>query len=85
MKQLCLDCMVPIRNEKACLPDAALCSHVTAVCYMAESINTETARVAEACSNRRCPGGSRRRPGAYFGIGGPVIMGQHTPDRYEEY
>ncbi|XP_033606659.1 phospholipase A1 VesT1.02 [Cryptotermes secundus] len=59
---------------------AALCSHVTAVCYMAESINTETARVAETCSTRRCPSGSRRRPGAYYWIGGPVIMGQHTPD-----
>ncbi|XP_069687339.1 phospholipase A1-like [Periplaneta americana] len=57
----------------------ALCSHVRAVCYMAESINTATARIAAPCSTRRCPSGSRR-PGALLGLGVPIIMGQHTPD-----
>ncbi|KAJ4428463.1 hypothetical protein ANN_24500 [Periplaneta americana] len=61
----------------------ALCSHVRAVCYMAESINTATARIAAPCSTRRCPSGSRR-PGALLGLGVPIIMGQHTPDRYRK-
>ncbi|KDR21673.1 Lipase member H [Zootermopsis nevadensis] len=60
--------------------NVALCSHVTAVCYMAESVNPATARVAVPCSSRRCLSGSRR-PDAYTGMGEPVVMGQHTPDR----
>ncbi|KAL3269415.1 hypothetical protein HHI36_008485 [Cryptolaemus montrouzieri] len=54
--------------------DAQLCSHVWAVCYMAESIFPHLARKAEPCS-RRCPSGPR--PGHRIGI--PIHMGQLTP------
>jgi hypothetical protein len=79
-------CMLDLTSvpHKAYFSDTALCSHVTSVCYMAESINTQTARIAEACSTRRCPSGFRH-PSAYIGMGDAVIMGQHTPDRYEKH
>lgn len=54
--------------------DEQLCSHVWAVCYMAESLDPFLARRAEPCS-RRCPTGPR--PGHRIGV--PVIMGQFTP------
>ncbi|KAK9702891.1 Lipase [Popillia japonica] len=54
--------------------DEQLCSHVWAVCYMAESLNPQMAKRAEPCS-RRCPTGPR--PGHRIGI--PVMMGQFTP------
>lgn len=56
--------------------DEQLCSHVWVICYMAESINTITAKRAEPCG-RRCPTGPR--PGHRIGI--PILMGQHTPLR----
>ncbi|KAJ9580490.1 hypothetical protein L9F63_024333, partial [Diploptera punctata] len=59
--------------------NVALCSHVRAVCYMAESINPSTARIASPCSTRKCSGGSRRGS-ARIGLELPVLMGQHTPD-----
>ncbi|XP_031334745.1 phospholipase A1 member A-like [Photinus pyralis] len=52
----------------------SLCSHVWAICYMAESLHGELTRKAEPCS-RRCPSGSR--PGHRIGI--PIPMGQSTP------
>ncbi|XP_044755241.1 phospholipase A1 VesT1.02-like [Coccinella septempunctata] len=54
--------------------DDQLCSHVWAVCYMAESIFPHLAKKAEPCS-RRCPSGPR--PGHRIGI--PIYMGQQTP------
>ncbi|CAH1995320.1 unnamed protein product [Acanthoscelides obtectus] len=54
--------------------DIQLCSHVWAICYMAESLFPELTKKAEPCS-RRCPSGPR--PGNRMGI--PVIMGQGTP------
>ncbi|KAB0802107.1 hypothetical protein PPYR_04293 [Photinus pyralis] len=54
--------------------DESLCSHVWAICYMAESLHGELTRKAEPCS-RRCPSGSR--PGHRIGI--PIPMGQSTP------
>ncbi|XP_060527849.1 phospholipase A1 member A-like [Cylas formicarius] len=55
--------------------DAQLCSHVWAVCYMAESLMPSLRRKAEPCS-RRCP--SAPRPGVNR-VGIPVLMGQGTP------
>ncbi|KAK4875868.1 hypothetical protein RN001_012290 [Aquatica leii] len=52
----------------------SLCSHVWAICYLAESLHTELVKKAEPCS-RRCPTGSR--PGHRVGF--PVLMGQPTP------
>ncbi|XP_071566062.1 phospholipase A1 [Temnothorax nylanderi] len=52
-----------------------LCSHVWAVCFMAQSVDDGgTSLIAESCS-RRCPSGPRTaaRAGEY------VTMGQHTP------
>ncbi|CAH1279495.1 unnamed protein product [Diabrotica balteata] len=54
--------------------DIQLCSHVWAICYMAESLFPEMAKKAEPCS-RRCPSGPR--PGLRVGI--PVEMGHGTP------
>lgn len=52
-----------------------LCSHVWAVCYMAQSIDDGgTSMMAESCS-RRCPSGPRITPK----VGEYVSMGQHTP------
>ncbi|XP_067009690.2 phospholipase A1 VesT1.02 [Anabrus simplex] len=53
-----------------------LCSHARSVCYLAESINTATSRLATPCS-RRCPTGFSRREGARHGD--PILMGEHTP------
>ncbi|XP_032685704.1 phospholipase A1-like [Odontomachus brunneus] len=52
-----------------------LCSHVWAVCFMAQSIDDSGASlIAESCS-RRCPSGPR-----IIGIAGErTTMGQHTP------
>ncbi|KAF5298137.1 hypothetical protein FQA39_LY02561 [Lamprigera yunnana] len=52
----------------------SLCSHVWAVCYLAESLHPEFVKKAEPCS-RRCPSGSR--PGHRVGF--PIPMGQPTP------
>lgn len=52
-----------------------LCSHVWAVCFMAQSINNPYEQlIAEPCS-RRCPAGPRinSRPGE------ALVLGQHTP------
>ncbi|XP_065173305.1 phospholipase A1-like [Atheta coriaria] len=54
--------------------DVNLCSHVWAICYMAESLHPSLARRAEPCS-RRCPTGPR--PGHRIGI--PILLGQFTP------
>ncbi|XP_023024635.1 phospholipase A1 VesT1.02 [Leptinotarsa decemlineata] len=54
--------------------DVQLCSHVWAICYMAESLFPEIAKVAEPCS-RRCPAGPR----PVNRVGAPVLMGQSTP------
>ncbi|KAJ8968058.1 hypothetical protein NQ314_002497 [Rhamnusium bicolor] len=54
--------------------DVQLCSHVWAVCYMAESLYPQMSKKAEPCS-RRCPSGPR--PGNRVGL--PVFMGQSTP------
>ena len=51
-----------------------LCSHVWAVCYMAQSINGEKPLIAEPCS-RRCPSGPRIAPRP----GETLIMGHDTP------
>ncbi|XP_050310359.1 phospholipase A1 member A-like [Anthonomus grandis grandis] len=57
--------------------DAQLCSHIWAICYMAESIDPRTQKKAEPCS-RRCPSGPvPARPINRVGI--PVFMGQNTP------
>ncbi|XP_025836374.1 lipase member H-like [Agrilus planipennis] len=53
---------------------ASLCSHIWSVCYMAESINPQTAKRAEPCV-RRCPSG----PISVHRVGFPILMGQHTP------
>ncbi|XP_046388387.1 phospholipase A1 VesT1.02-like isoform X1 [Ischnura elegans] len=52
----------------------ALCSHLRSVCYLAESLDTESVRHAVPCA-RRCPTGARpgKRPGE------PLAMGVHTP------
>ncbi|XP_015177527.1 PREDICTED: phospholipase A1 member A [Polistes dominula] len=53
-----------------------LCSHVWAVCFMAQSIDNDGRdTIAESCS-RRCPFGPKiaQRAGVY------VPMGQHTPN-----
>ncbi|XP_076250878.1 lipase member H-like [Rhynchophorus ferrugineus] len=55
--------------------DAQLCSHIWAVCYMAESLVPHMRKRAEPCS-RRCPSGPRPGLGR---IGIPVFMGQDTP------
>ncbi|CAG9760469.1 unnamed protein product [Ceutorhynchus assimilis] len=54
--------------------DAQLCSHIWAICYMAESLVPTLQKKAEPCA-RRCPSGPR--PGNRIGI--PVMMGQSTP------
>ncbi|XP_068897887.1 lipase member H-like [Tenebrio molitor] len=54
--------------------DEQLCSHVWAVCYLAESLFSDFVKKAEPCS-RRCPTGPR--PGHRIGI--PIPMGQSTP------
>ncbi|XP_066593763.1 phospholipase A1 VesT1.02 [Prorops nasuta] len=56
-------------------PNYQLCSHVWAVCYMAQSIDDAGMTLAEPCS-RRCPSGPRigQRAGVY------ITMGQHTPE-----
>ncbi|KAJ8917671.1 hypothetical protein NQ315_005118, partial [Exocentrus adspersus] len=54
--------------------DIQLCSHVWAVCYMAESLFPELAKTAEPCT-RRCPTG----PISGNRVGLPVVMGQNTP------
>lgn len=52
-----------------------LCSHVWAVCYMAQSVDGGSNElVAEPCS-RRCPSGPRIAPRS----GEVLRMGQHTP------
>ena len=57
-----------------------LCSHVWAVCFMAESIDgpknkySNQLSLAEPCT-RRCPSGPRITPRP----GDRVVMGQHTP------
>lgn len=53
---------------------ADLCSHVLALCYMAESIDGSRALKATPCS-RRCPSGPR--PTHRLGV--PVLFGEHTP------
>ncbi|VVC36078.1 Lipase/vitellogenin,Alpha/Beta hydrolase fold [Cinara cedri] len=60
-----------------------LCSHVRSVCYLAESLDPETARKAEPCTRRCLQGGdgSGRRPVVNsFGQTPYVILGQHMPD-----
>ncbi|XP_063241620.1 phospholipase A1 VesT1.02-like [Bacillus rossius redtenbacheri] len=57
--------------------NAALCSHARSICYLAESVNSATARRAEPCRSR-CPNGPRL-PGGRPGV--TVVLGQHTPDR----
>lgn len=54
--------------------DVQLCSHVWAVCYMAESLFPTMIKKAEPCS-RRCPTGPR--PGTRVGL--PLEMGHGTP------
>ncbi|XP_048518740.1 phospholipase A1 member A-like [Dendroctonus ponderosae] len=54
--------------------DAQLCSHIWAICYMAESLVPHLQKKAEPCA-RRCPSGPR--PGNRVGI--PMMMGQSTP------
>ena len=51
-----------------------LCSHVWAVCYMAQSVDGGKELVAEPCS-RRCPSGPRIAPRS----GEVMLMGQQTP------
>ncbi|CAG9864877.1 unnamed protein product [Phyllotreta striolata] len=54
--------------------DVQLCSHVWAICYMAESLFPSLTKKAEPCS-RRCPAGPR--PGTRVGM--PLEMGHGTP------
>lgn len=51
-----------------------LCSHVWAVCFMAQSIDGGNNLYAESCS-RRCPTGMRLGHKS----GQLLLMGQHTP------
>lgn len=63
--------------------DTELCSHVRSVCYLAESLDPDTARKAEPCARRCLQGGdgSAGRPVVNsFGQTPYVILGQHTPD-----
>lgn len=56
-------------------PNDQLCSHVWAVCYMAQSVDGgDKKMMAEACS-RRCPSGPRISARA----GQVLLIGQHTP------
>ncbi|XP_001607221.2 phospholipase A1 [Nasonia vitripennis] len=55
-------------------PNHELCSHVWAVCYMAQSVDGVHDMIAEPCS-RRCPSGPRIAPRS----GEVLLMGQHTP------
>ncbi|XP_054260508.1 uncharacterized protein LOC128985151 [Macrosteles quadrilineatus] len=54
-----------------------LCSHIRSVCYMAESLDPGTARVAVPCT-RRCHGGDRVQDWKRHAP--PVFIGQMTPD-----
>ncbi|XP_046664744.1 phospholipase A1 VesT1.02-like [Homalodisca vitripennis] len=54
-----------------------LCSHIRSVCYMAESLDPATARVAVPCT-RRCHGGDRIQDWKRHAP--PVLIGQNTPD-----
>lgn len=63
--------------------DVELCSHARSVCYLAESLDPDTARKAEPCS-RRCLQSGNKDSGRpilnSFGRTPYVILGQHTPD-----
>lgn len=55
--------------------NSELCSHIWAVCFMAQSIDNGGAdMIAESCS-RRCPSGPR----ILGAVGQHTTMGQHTP------
>ncbi|XP_055381689.1 uncharacterized protein LOC129612195 [Condylostylus longicornis] len=61
--------------------NANLCSHIWAICYLAQSIHTDYEPHAEPCS-RRCPSGLRRftkRSLARYIVRNAIPMGQHTP------
>lgn len=60
--------------------DEQICSHIRSVCYMAESLDHNTARVATPCT-RRCNGGDRIQDWKRHAP--PIFIGQNTPDRSE--
>ncbi|XP_001946851.1 phospholipase A1 [Acyrthosiphon pisum] len=63
--------------------DTELCGHTRSVCYLAESLDQESARKAVPCT-RRClqggEGGSSYSVVNSFGQTPYVVLGQHTPD-----